>query len=562
MPRSALACHACRKRKVKCDRQFPQCLVCDQTGQTCNYPLRSMKPGPKIGSSQKQRKYRRLKETASSRHASSYSSPPVGPGISPQGSDLDILDNGLEKGEVVPAVPTDPTETSARVETRKGERQRASQSNTLDLAFILHPSHEATTPGHTFKQSPHSQDRGHVGLCGQACKELHVSQAAMNKIIRVFFDNMVAINIFHEPSFAKKLSKISSLPQLTGLLAAIAAYASRFEALGADDLASNTVQLAAMRHQQPAYFIELAFKYINEALMECDDGTPPLCVIQALIIATHCRLTQGVRGKAWRSLGLCVSLIYETNLHLLDSKKVGKAEGLSRWQEEEEKRRAFWAVWEMDVFASTIRRTPTGIDWNQMEVLLPVDNSRFDVLYLTYKRCVQFWDVQTALQRNLEVIEEQLEARHKRPVTRAPSSQEASKRPPEDTRTTHQPLSDHGMERSAKKAQTPRQVAQYLPETPGLPPTSSLLIDDGLEMNPQYSAQQHPYAADSVAMLDFMTLPQPTRNQVSEVHMVPTSSDFLDSMYLGDFELDRALYWPTFDFPGGTHDLAAGWITG
>jgi len=188
--------------------------------------------------------------------------------------------------------------------------------------------------------------------------------------------------------------------------------------------------------------------------------------------------------------------------------------------------------------------------------------SRFDVLYLTYKRCVQFWDVQTALQRNLEVIEEQLEARHKRPVTRAPSSQEASKRPPEDTRTTHQPLSDHGMERSAKKAQTPRQVAQYLPETPGLPPTSSLLIDDGLEMNPQYSAQQHPYAADSVAMLDFMTLPQPTRNQVSEVHMVPTSSDFLDSMYLGDFELDRALYWPTFDFPGGTHDLAAGWITG
>jgi hypothetical protein len=37
----------------------------------------------------------------------------------------------------------------------------------------------------------------------------------------------------------------------------------------------------------------------------------------------------------------------------------------------EEKRRVFWAIWEMDVFASTIRRTPTAIDWSQMEVFLP-----------------------------------------------------------------------------------------------------------------------------------------------------------------------------------------------
>jgi hypothetical protein len=35
--------------------------------------------------------------------------------------------------------------------------------------------------------------------------------------------------------------------------------------------------------------------------------------------------------------------------------------------------------------------------------------SRFDVLYMTYKRCVDFWDAETALQQNLETLETQLE---------------------------------------------------------------------------------------------------------------------------------------------------------
>jgi hypothetical protein len=34
--------------------------------------------------------------------------------------------------------------------------------------------------------------------------------------------------------------------------------------------------------------------------------------------------------------------------------------------------------------------------------------SKFDVLYLTYQKCVWFWDIQTALQQNLESLEAQL----------------------------------------------------------------------------------------------------------------------------------------------------------
>ncbi|RAQ58999.1 hypothetical protein COH20_007110 [Aspergillus flavus] len=797
MSLSDLACQSCRKRKVKCDRTLPRCMVCEQTRQTCNYPLRSMKPGPKIGSSQKKRKRLRQNETAQRRPMSSHSRPPPGPENGRRDSSFDAFDDQLEKEELVLAVPADLTEATG-IEARGSSQQRTSQLNTLDLAFILHPSHEVTTPSQ--KQSPSSPDGQQTDLCRQACTELGVSQASMNKIIRVFFDNMVAIDIFHEPSFAEKLSNIPSFCQLTALLAAIAGYATRFGALRTNDGASDAVQLAAKSHRQPAYFIDLAFKYINEALAECDDEMPPLCVIQALILATHCRLTQGVRGKAWRSLGLCVSLIYETNLHLLDSRKVIQTEDPHRWQEDEEKRRAFWAIWEMDVFASTIRRTPTTINWNQMEIWLPVDNahwfsghpasscfmeadinkrwkalqdsgnqsskawflvinslmknaqiacdplgmpaisnqgyhqqmpnsqistadsamearqkletlanavrcftwalpshlqyrdqylafgapvqgelesqrrqhcsiynifvmtqltrlmiyrydafrsqnrptetsgrhpsgdsagrntfglletenearrqyyeaadrilgivnrscedhvqhinpflpstiwlasavqlvrkhfaraqsnrdlvkSRFDVLYLTYKRCVQFWDIQTALQKNLELIEEQLDARNKKLEVRAcPTSHEASNQTSEDTDMINQSASDqdgHNVERGLNFDRTARQASQYIPETPSVPLTSSTPIDVRLDITAQIHAQKHPYVGDSLAMLDYMTPPQLSRNQVPEEYMVPPNSHFLDTIY----QLDQALDWPTFDFPGGIYDLLSG----
>ncbi|KAJ5787365.1 hypothetical protein N7457_002355 [Penicillium paradoxum] len=181
---------------------------------------------------------------------------------------------------------------------------------------------------------------------------------------------MVAMNIFHEPSFAEKLLNVTSLWQLTALLAAIAGYASHFLNHREGDPSTKTPY-------QSEYFVDLAFHYVNKALVDCDDEMPPLCLLQALIVATHCQLAQGVRGKAWRSLGLCIRLAYETNLHVLDSRTAVNTTDPDKWQADEEKRRVFWAIWEMDVFASTIRRTPTAIDWRQMEILLPVDNAHW-----------------------------------------------------------------------------------------------------------------------------------------------------------------------------------------
>lgn len=114
-----------------------------------------------------------------------------------------------------------------------------------------------------------------------------------------------------------------------------------------------------------------AQRLVDESMRECSDDVPPLCLLQAMILTTFQELINGVRGRAWRSVGACVRIAYELQLHLIDKNP-------HRGQEigtlEEEKRRAWWAIWEFDVFACTIRRLPPAIDWVQNETWLPIDD--------------------------------------------------------------------------------------------------------------------------------------------------------------------------------------------
>ncbi|KAF5253679.1 hypothetical protein FANTH_1370 [Fusarium anthophilum] len=258
---------------------------------------------------------------------------------------------------------------------------KASKLNIHDLSFILHPSHEVTTPDEEppTAMSVESTDVDSHRLFQSACQGLELSRQSVEKMVRIYFDNMVAINLFHEPTFTQTLHSITSESHLVALLAAICAYSVRFVPFEADLELQQELSWGHTDQKTPTTFLNLSSQQIDKALNECIDDPPPLCVLQALIVTTHCQLTQGVRGRAWRALGTCVRLAYELNLHLLDSRYAVEQydHNTHRWCEDEERRRAWWAIWEMDVFASTIRRTPTAISWSQMEVLLPAPDSNW-----------------------------------------------------------------------------------------------------------------------------------------------------------------------------------------
>ncbi|ERT01683.1 hypothetical protein HMPREF1624_02936 [Sporothrix schenckii ATCC 58251] len=470
-PRTAaeISCQLCRRRKVKCDRTLPHCLVCIQTDQVCEYPLRPKKPGPKIGSLQRHRRRDRHRGGSdrgsdhgrTRTHASTARGDKWASRSSRSASDAEGRqdDNGRSVNNADGNVATDSpqadmtpdrnhrpgvTNTASPTGSTSDEwarRRRNSRLNISDLSFILHPTHEASTPdndgdavhGHNgspgqradrlFSASPMATIRPRPApsprastLVQQASRALGVSESVLHASLQSYFANMVAINLFHQPSFGAKLRAVAAASpvQLHALLAAMTAYAARFlpetagqvvsqpphqptlplrEGIDTDCIDPTMTTLPGMNATakartmpppppppaMPEHFLDLARRFIAQALDDCGDDPPTLAILQASIICTHCELTCGVHGRAWRSLGMCVRLAYEMNLHLVDARSslssTSTSSSATSWRDAEEKRRAWWAIWEMDVFASTIRRTPTAVDWTQMETLLPVDDT-------------------------------------------------------------------------------------------------------------------------------------------------------------------------------------------
>ncbi|KAJ5982936.1 hypothetical protein N7481_005035 [Penicillium waksmanii] len=374
---SDIACHVCRRRKVRCDRQWPQCLVCVETSQDCSYPEGPLKPGPKLGSLKRSRKrpLQRFEDDATSFKSKSLRKRPDYGILDTEPAIIDAHSQQNDSELHGSAPEADDEDIPAE---KDGSDRPDSRSNIQNLSFILHPAHEATSPDKEQFSEPKISRNLQGTEIEKACAALGLTGACVSSMLKSYFDNMVAINLFCEPQFSKKLHGAVSSTHISALLAAMSAYAARFSPEEIREEWTSSPGESCKGQSPVDYFLTLAFKYVNEGLNECGDEPPSLYILQALIIATHLQLTQGVRGKAWRSLGTCIRLAYELDLHLIDSGCEDLDDfGAEDWCWKEEKRRAWWAIWEMDVFASTIRRTPPAIDWSQIETLLPVEDEHW-----------------------------------------------------------------------------------------------------------------------------------------------------------------------------------------
>jgi hypothetical protein len=190
---------------------------------------------------------------------------------------------------------------------------------------------------------------------------------------------MTSFSLFHRPTIEEKFSNVASQKHLQALLAAIFSFAMYHR----DDLSRPNSRSFAITPTSTTHWFEVADRLITEGLEECPDEAPPICLLQAMIIVTFQKLIRGVRGKAWRSLGECVRVAYELQLHLVDLEEERDAAVDSNvqyrndWIAAEERRRAWWALWEFDVFASTIKRLPTALDWTLNKTYLPICDEKW-----------------------------------------------------------------------------------------------------------------------------------------------------------------------------------------
>ncbi|KAF0324107.1 fungal specific transcription factor, partial [Colletotrichum asianum] len=245
----------------------------------------------------------------------------------------------------------------------------------ISLSALVHPSHEANVS--PLSRGPSPINGGFFvrlaetqSVLMQVCESLGLSVESLQLLTNLYFENMTAFSLFHQPSFGDKIQAIPNTLHLSALMSSMFSISARFAA-------DEALPLAEAQCSSPhAYFHGLARKLIDQAIDECDDDPPPLCVLQALILCTFYELTRGVRGRAWRMVGTCVRVAYELRLHLVDSMAPttppSTTTELDQWSTMEERRRSWWAIWEMDVFASTVRRCPTAIGQDLNETYLPV----------------------------------------------------------------------------------------------------------------------------------------------------------------------------------------------
>ncbi|KAF2179306.1 hypothetical protein K469DRAFT_641512 [Zopfia rhizophila CBS 207.26] len=375
-------------------------MLCNKTSQTCTYPSNRLKPGPKTGSLQRGRQ--RLRSYGPRRsqecntrsvngdlevgNQSALQEKRDGRRLASPSSRRRRTSESVMPAASIPFESALPPSQAPNIDEMLYESDSSDTAATnfvraISLSSLIHPTHESClTPPASVSDT--STSGFFVNLAGtqdlilQTCYSLNLSAGTLQVLIDSYFQNMTAISLFHQPSFGNKVQETKNLLHLKALFAAMLSFSARFErSQSAPSYHTPAHNTDSLSHER---FHALALKFIQEAIEECADETPPLCLLQSLALTTYYLLTNSVRGRAWRLLGSCVRIAYELRLHLVDyegkvdSPKVGV--NLARWSADEERRRCWWAIWEMDVFASTIRRCPTAIDWTMNDTCLPIQD--------------------------------------------------------------------------------------------------------------------------------------------------------------------------------------------
>ncbi|KAK5943681.1 hypothetical protein PMZ80_004689 [Knufia obscura] len=375
---SSFACSHCRRQKVKCDRSLPSCANCNKSSRPCTYPLTVQKPGPKAGTHRRPRvqispiaagsptswaqnaKKRRKLDGSPPSVPPSLPTPPTGPLPYQQSHDYGQIQSLVRRSSNAVSPPSHSPKATARADDL--------------LSRIVHPDHDPADSDTIRNDRPENDKALFLTRFGEACARLGCSIEQGWDLIEAYFRTMTSHSLFHRPTFEQKLSSIASRKELQAFLSALFSYALRFK---------DSVPSVKESSLSATIMLDASCRLQYECVEECFDEDPPLHLLQSFYLVTFQKLIHGVRGKTWRMLGDCIRMGYELRLHLIDANPInsephaGKAVRDESWIVSEERRRIWWALWEMDIFTSTIRRLPNAIDERLNYTFLPVPDENW-----------------------------------------------------------------------------------------------------------------------------------------------------------------------------------------
>lgn len=204
---------------------------------------------------------------------------------------------------------------------------------------------------------------------------MHTLTLLMDNSVNIYFDKIQTfLPLLHRPRFTEKylrhpeqldfLSTESSLV-LHGMLALSARFSSSpyFEGLPPMERGRR--------------FADRAKRIYYSAMRSIVE--PNLQYLQACIMLAFYLYSDGPDSQGWLIIGMCSRLAYDLGLNKIDNTRYHQSRLVSaqEWSVQEELRRAWWCVWELDTFASAIACRPPTIDRTKMEVKLPVSDEQW-----------------------------------------------------------------------------------------------------------------------------------------------------------------------------------------
>lgn len=365
------ACSACNRRKTKCDRTRPTCSCCRRSQSSCEYPTKRKQLQR---NSSNHRKLENVVQDISRLIEMLDQTPPAAAAAAAIADDAD-KENELTRAFASPSIILE--NASSTGGSGIPDVQLLSPTEYMPDVFVDLPSStlelsvaSLQLPSDDFACLDADLDAALEGLT-KFQASIFIEYASALQLVDIFFDHVQPwMPILHRPRFTKTCKEqfthgdhaLSALDSDSAfLLCSIFALAVRFAppALTGGQSFVGKDGYFALQAQRLHFELQARGIYSLETL-------------QGSVMLSYFSLTSGEFASAWIRTGFCVRLAQELGVCEIDADPARRWRQNMDWVQMEERRRAWWLIWDLDTVLSTMSGRPFAVDRRLNPVLLPV----------------------------------------------------------------------------------------------------------------------------------------------------------------------------------------------
>ncbi|KAH8663281.1 fungal-specific transcription factor domain-containing protein [Ilyonectria robusta] len=360
------SCQGCRKRKLKCSRGVPVCSHCHRLGSSCVYDGKKNKPGLKPGAVEG---LSRRIDALENAHLEKQR----------DGERLETSLNVLSNLSMQLCNLISKTGSLASMATPEQPVGHTNTHTASPASSVSWQNHEA--PNSTGPSTMRPRKRRRLDSCGNPQLEIQLpledlTDAASNLPPPDLLEDVVGsyftyiqpwIPILHETYFRARIHDTEQRPNLTVVLHAIVVAAIRFVQPEGQSFSSHDLESWAKKSRSIVLLTAMNGLSVEN--------------LQALIIIAYDDIGHGNASKAWSIIGSLTRTVEYLQLSIEceehDTQPLLKPLlsllPTRQWVEEEERRRVFWSIFNLDRFCSVTTGWNTSLTADDVHRRLPAD---------------------------------------------------------------------------------------------------------------------------------------------------------------------------------------------